>query len=175
MECIPSDEMTIVPLNRGVSLDEFDCGDADLNEFLKKDSFAYSEKAIAKTYVALYRNNPVGFFSICTDAIRLSADEKLDELGVEKPHADYPALKIARLGVQKEHQKCDVGSFLVKNVIGKAIALSEVVGCRFVTVDAYPKSLGFYKKCNFIENQAETGRLNTSMRLDLISFFSVKN
>ncbi len=166
-EIILSD-ITVAVLRKGVNLDSFDCGDMDLNSFLKTDAPIYEEKHIAKTYVGVYQNEPVGFFSICTDAIRLSKEEKLEEFGAEKPHSDYPAVKIARLAVSKNHSSKKVGTYLVKQAIGKIIGLSEQVGCRFVTVDAYPSVIGFYEKCGFVRNAKELCGSNISMRLDLI-------
>ena len=169
-DAIPEAELTVTRLTRGFDVASFDCGDADLNEFLKNDSFKHDANGVAKTFVCLYQNKPVGFFSICADAIRLSQDEKISSFGEIKPYADYPAIKIARLGVDKNFQSKSIGSFMVSLIIGKAIALSRDVGCRFVTVDAYAQQVGFYKKCRFIENLGDKTKRNVSMRLDLIAY-----
>jgi len=168
MQAIPPEDMTVAVLRKGINLDRFNCGDDDLNSFLKSDAFIYEEKKIAKTYIVLYQNEPIGFFSICADAIRLSREERFDEFGVEKPHADYPAIKIARLAVSKSHSDKGVGTYMVKQAVGKTIGLSEQVGCRFVTVDAYPAAIRFYEGCGFVRNLAEKSGTNASMRLDLI-------
>lgn len=167
-EQILESQITVAPLNRGINLDSFDCGDGDLNDFLKKDSFSYSEKGIARTYVCLFQNQPVGFFSICADAIRLSVEERNSEFGKQKAHPDYPALKIARLAVSKNFQKRGIGAYMVKLVIGKAFGISEQIGCRFVTVDAYAKNESFYRKLGFLNNQEDRSGQNISMRFDLI-------
>lgn len=162
--------MTIVLLKSGISVDKFDCGDADLNEFIRKDAFEYGKKHLAQTYVALYNNEPIAFISICMDCIRLSDEEKVDEFGQNKTHPDFPALKIARLGTAKSYQDKGVGKFLVRYIIGKAIELSDNVGCRFVTVDANPneRTIKFYADLQFIRNQKDHSGENVSMRLDLI-------
>ena len=170
MGSFPLNDIVIVPLNKGTDLEPFDCKDADLNEFLRKDAFTYEKQQLAKTYIALHENKPIGFFSICTDAIRLSHEERQNEFGVDKPHPDYPAIKIARLAVDCRVARQGVGTHLVKKGVGKAIEISKEVACRFVTVDAYPNMEKFYLSCGFIRNTADGGGHNVSMRLDLIGF-----
>lgn len=154
-------------MNKGLDLSSFDCADSDLNDFLKKDALAHEEKNIVKTYVCLYRNNPIGFFSVCMDAIKLSSTEREEEFGKPKQYPDYPAIKIARLAVSKNVQNRGIGTFMVKIVIGKAIEISKSIGCRFVTVDAYPKQAGFYARLDFITNTHDKSGDNVSMRYDL--------
>ncbi|MBI3588149.1 GNAT family N-acetyltransferase [Candidatus Micrarchaeota archaeon] len=170
---LPVNDLTITALNPGVSLDTFNCDDSDLNDFLKKDAPVYEHNGIARTYVCLYQNSPIGFFSICADAIRLSMEERKGEFGKGKLHPDYPAMKIARLGVSADFQGRGVGTSLVKIAIGKAISLSREIGCRFVTVDSYPKQVDFYLKCGFIRNLEDKSGENVSLRLDLLDYLSL--
>ncbi len=170
MAKLPLEELTIVLLKKGIAVDEFNCGDDDLNDFLKTDAFAYGDNELAQTYVALYQNTPVAFVSLCTDAIKLSKEEMEQEFGKEKPHPDYPAMKIARLAVAEAYKSSDVGTAMVKYAVGRAIEISESIGCRFVTTDAYESKAGFYEKCNFIRNQKDSSGQNVSMRLDLLPF-----
>ncbi|MFH0835641.1 MAG: GNAT family N-acetyltransferase [Candidatus Micrarchaeota archaeon] len=164
---IHANGLSVVNLSKRFGLESFDCGDEDLNEFLKRDSFSHEDKGIARTYVCLQENHAIGFFSACADAIRLSVEEARSEFGKPKTYRDYPAVKIARLAVSKKHQNRGIGSFLVKLVVGKAVELSKSIGCRFVTVDAYPKQAGFYKKLGFVENLEDASGENVSMRFDL--------
>jgi len=101
------------------------------------------------------------------DAIKLSSTEREEEFGKPKQYPDYPAIKIARLAVSKNVQNRGIGTFMVKIVIGKAIEISKSIGCRFVTVDAYPKQAGFYARLDFITNTHDKSGDNVSMRYDL--------
>ena len=49
--------------------------------------------------------------------------------------------------------------------------LAELVGCRLLTLDAYPQSVEFYKKLGFVENKAKVYQEKThpSMRFDLFA------
>ena len=165
---IPASELLIVPLNPGMNLSSFDCRDQDLNEFLKEDAFLYQKNGMAQTYVCQYANQPVGFFSLCCDAIKLSSTEKEEEFGMDKQHKDFPAVKIARLATSASHKKRRIGTIMVKYIIGMALEFSKKIGCRFITVDAYPNSVDFYMRLKFIKNLKDGSGKNVSMRLDLI-------
>jgi hypothetical protein len=158
------------PISPLYNISDFNCGDQDLNEFLKVDSFNYKEKKLANTTLVIYQEKVIGFFSLCTDAIKLDPDEKEEYNIKNKPISEYPSVKIARLGVDINFQKKGVGSILIKLAIGLIRdRLNEHIGCRFITVDAYPDKISFYEKYNFVRNQHQkyTKKQNyISMRFD---------
>ncbi|MDD1745598.1 MAG: GNAT family N-acetyltransferase, partial [Candidatus Methanoperedens sp.] len=61
----------------------------------------------------------------------------------------YPAIKIARLAVDRRLEKRGVGRYILLAAVGKAISVSNDIGCRYITVDSKPESTGFYEKHNF--------------------------
>ena len=161
----------VVPLNEAGALDEFDSGDSDLNDFIRQSAKGYESRRLARTYVCLQDGRPVGYYSLCADAIRLSKAERLESFGKAKPHAEYPAAKIARLAVDKRKQGTGLGRRLVQHAVGQSLAVSATIGCRFVTVDAYPAATAFYAKLGFQLNQNEPAKpQNASLRLDIERF-----
>ncbi len=54
----------------------FDCGDCDLNEFLKEDAFHYQKGKIAVTYLCFYSGVVAGYYSISNDAIEIKGKAK---------------------------------------------------------------------------------------------------
>ena len=139
--------LKIVLLSSNYDLSEFDCGDIGLNEFLKHDSFYYQDNCFARTFLALYNNEIIGFFSLVNDSIKLKEDEK-ENL---KNLSEYPSVKIARLAIDKRKQGLGFGKLLIK------IALGIILECkhgasRFIVVDSYQNNLGFYEKLGFVSN-----------------------
>jgi hypothetical protein len=59
----------------------------------------------------------------------------------------------------------------VRYAYATAIDLTEQVGCRLLTLDAYPASIAFYERLGFVCNQAKAyeGKAHPSMRLDLFA------
>ncbi|MDP3741982.1 MAG: GNAT family N-acetyltransferase [Candidatus Micrarchaeota archaeon] len=174
MDKIPTDELDLVKLSSGFDLSAFDCNDSDLNSFLKEDALTYQTSSLAVTYLCLYKNQVIGYFSLSSDAIRLELEEK-DNLAEPKQRlGEYPAVKIARLGVNKSFVNQGVGTFLVKAAMGKiAGVIVKEIGCRFVTVDAYEQAIEFYKKLGFVQNLAKKRKSGLSMRFDLIDYIKL--
>jgi GNAT superfamily N-acetyltransferase len=164
-------ELDIVKLSHGFDLSAFDCGDADLNSFLKDDALPYQNDSLAVTYLCLYRNQVVGYFSLSSDAIRLDPDEKETMPEPKRRLGEYPAIKIGRLAVHNNYRKHGIGTFLIKAAMGKiSDEIIKEIGCRYVTVDAYEQAVEFYKKLDFVQNLAKKRKTGLSMRYDLMDF-----
>lgn len=171
---IEFNELDVVKLSAGFDLSNFDCGDSDLNSFLKDDALLYQNGSLAITYVCLYKNQIVGYFSFCSDAIRLEVEEKEAMPEPKRRLGEYPAVKIARLAIHKDFARRGIGTFLVKAAMGKiAGAIIKEIGCRFVTVDAYDQAIDFYIKLGFIQNLSKKRKTGLSMRYDLIDYIKL--
>ena len=167
-DSIDSSKIKIVRLSSVYDLKRFDCGDADLNDFIQNDSLKYEGERLASTFLVIYEEKLVaGFFSLVNDSIRLKDDE---EDGLQKI-IEYPATKIARLAVQKEIQRRGLGMLMIK------IAIALILECkhgasRFVTVDSYPAAVRWYERFGFIRNRhSKYVRKDdfVSMRYDLLN------
>lgn len=62
-----------------------------------------------------------------------------------------------------------VGTALVRIALAIGADVSERMGCRLLTVDAYPESVAFYERLGFVRNRAKVyqGREHPSLRLDI--------
>lgn len=147
---ISFNDLKIERLHKNHALSGFHCGVNDLDEFLKEDSLQQMRFKFNVTYICKYNSKIIGYFTICSDAIRfkiIKDEDKylLQSKGVEYPN--LPALKICRLGIHRDYQSNGIGTHLVSLIIRQALELSERVGLRFITVDAYfqSKSWKFYR------------------------------
>jgi len=150
--------------------EKFDCGDSDLNEFLKEDALNYMKGKIAVTYLCLYECEVIGFYCLANDAIEVKGKPKkvLKRLG--KPQRTYPAIKIGRLGIDKRFAGKGVGSRIIEITIGTALTHSDNVGCKYLSVDAYdePYVIRFYEKNGFMHLKTKKRRKKIPMYLDLL-------
>jgi GNAT superfamily N-acetyltransferase len=133
----------------------FDCDDSDLNDFIQKDANDHAIQLLAKTYslkpiAAGGKIPPVAFISLMNDAIPLSETQKKELPDKKQRYRYYPAVKIARLGVQKIFQGRNIGTHLI-NLTKIIFTTNNRTGCRFLTVDAYnqEKVIKFYNKNDF--------------------------
>lgn len=148
----------LLRLAHDYSIKAFDCDDSDLNEFLLKDSCPQLGELFSVTYLLEEKgkNKTVAFFTLVNDKIKLEDAKSKSfwksRIGKKIPHnkrrRDYPAVKIGRLGVDKDYKGKRIGT-LILDYIKIWFIEKNKTGCRFVTVDAYVKSLGFYEKNGF--------------------------
>ncbi len=64
--------MKIVRLTQDHIFKPFDCGEADLNDFLLQDAKQYLKGLLAVTYIVEDENSTVAFFSLSNDRISLA-------------------------------------------------------------------------------------------------------
>jgi len=148
MEKIPNKDLHIVSLTNRHELNSFNCKSDELNDFLKTDALKDQEVMVTKTYLCYWKEKIVGFFSILSDTIEVKA---IDDNDCVKgyPYPKYPGIKIARLAVDREFERRDVGTFLFLAAIGASMSVSDIIGCRYLTVDSKTDSIDFYKKLHF--------------------------
>ena len=137
-------ELKIVPYTEHHDVSRFESRTADLNDFLKEDALENQKELVNKTFLCCRFNQLVGYITFTTDIIEKEEVQKEGRIRV--PYKEYPAIKIARLAVDKKYERKGVGGFLLLAAVGKALKISDDVGCRFITVDSKQDSIGFYEK-----------------------------
>ena len=145
-------------LQLGETVESFDCGDTDLNDFIINEAHHYRKALIAVTYVLEHRgtNEVVGYFSLANDRVSVTDFENKTDFNRfrkrrfvnEKRLQSYPAVKLCRLGVAQSIRGKNVGSMLLDFI--KLYFIGEnKIGCRFITVDAYINAVPFYEHNDF--------------------------
>jgi len=148
MEKIPYGELQNVPLTKRLNLTSFESTNADLNDFLKNDALVDQEWMVSKTYLCCLKKSITGYITLVTDTLEVKVVDEKD--GIKGyPYHKYPCVRIARLAVDKTFERRGIGRFLMLAAIGMAIDVSSKIGCRYITVDSKPGSVGFYEKHGF--------------------------
>lgn len=122
---------------------DFDCGDQDINAFFERSLDEVLLKN-SQVYVLTTKVELVGFFAIAMSSIRAVIDER------EHKH---PVCLLCQLGINLFFQNQGFGSYLIEQVIERAMIISNNIGCKGIIVETYNKELvnGFYKNKSFIE------------------------
>lgn len=126
-------------------LTNFCCGLNDMDDFLKNDALFQQEEKFNVTYLVYCDNNLVGFFSLLSDNIEIRNIG--DDFII--PYETCPAVKIGRLAIDKKYSNQGFGTVLLDNICGNIKLISEKLGVRFITVDAYCDVRKFYYKNKF--------------------------
>lgn len=146
-------------LSAGENVDSFNCGDADLNDFLLNEAALYRKSLLAVTYVFEEKSTKqvAAFFSLANDRVSLSDFESKAEFNRfrkkrfpnEKRLKSYPAAKLCRFGVDESMKGQSIGTILL-DFIKSYFVVDNKTGCRFLTVDAYADAVPFYLKNGFV-------------------------
>lgn len=147
MNSIKPNDLNIRKLTPKECITGFDCGDEDLNEFIKEDALNQMDAKINVTYLCKYRGHVAAFFTLSADSIKTVNISEEDKRFLEHKGITYnylPALKLCQLAVTQKYKSNHIGTYLVEKVIRQALDLSENIGLRYITVDAYIKTHKFY-------------------------------
>ncbi|MGK7920833.1 MAG: hypothetical protein AB4080_12595 [Trichodesmium sp.] len=87
-----------LPLDGSVNRENFDCGNSDLNEYLKKYARQNHRKGIATTFIAIpnaENRNVIGYYSVSMAEIKRESLPETYRQGL--PRYPLPAMKIGKL------------------------------------------------------------------------------
>jgi predicted N-acetyltransferase YhbS len=170
-------EVEIRQIELGDRLTGLSLGDAQftaLKTFLEKRARSFHQQNLARTYIAVTlseRPRVAGYMTlVCGEVETKDGYDLLDGIDVSFQYSHYPAIKIARLAVDRRWRGLNLGSKLVQLALGTAKdIICPAVGCRFVVVDAKRTSVGFYTRLGFtsIDTQDNRARNEPVMFIDL--------
>ena len=165
-------------IDADTKIKSFDCGDADLNDFLFSDALNYFKSMMALTYLLedTVNDRTVAYYSLPNDKIVFDPVEKKlwNRLNRRVPNSkrrkEYPAVKIGRLAVSQEYAGKQIGKMILLQ-IKHVFSTMRRSACRFITVDAYAAAVPFYEKCGFMFlSEKDRNSSTRAMYFDLINF-----
>lgn len=141
----------IVDLSEDSRRDEFDCGIEQLNTFLKRYARQNQEIHIARSFAAVDLNNRVvGYYSLASASVAFQSLPEHATKGL--PKYPIPAVRLARLAVDRGHQGKGLGETLLVDALHRIISVSKDIGVKVVLVDAKNENAKtFYQKYDFIQ------------------------
>ncbi len=155
-------DLELVLLAEHHELAGLDCGNDQLNTWLIDHALASQRADLARTYLALEGDAVVGYVSLTTGSIRREDAPKRYARGM--PRHPIPMILIARLAVDRSHQRRRLGSRLLAEALRRAVAASDAAAARLVVVDAIDEdAAAFYRRWGFIEVPEHPHRLFRKM------------
>ena len=144
------------PLSPEHDKENFDCGDDELNLFLKTQAGQRQRKHNAVTHVAvdsqLKDGSKIiyGYYTLSNSSLEYQLLPPL-EAKHASPKEKVPALKLGRLARNRLYTRPGFGEIILMDAFKRAIDLSEEVGFYLIDVDVLNSRLiPFYKKYGFV-------------------------
>ena len=141
--------------------DVFDSGTPSLDSWLQQSALLSDSKRQSRTYVWCEDNKTVAaFFSLAPHVIeRAELSPKLARGNLN----EIPSILLARLALDRYYQGRGLGAELLTDALSRAVAASNLVGGRYVVVDAIDDRAGlFYEHFGFA--RCDSGTLRRYLR-----------
>uniref|UniRef100_UPI001C4EC3F3 GNAT family N-acetyltransferase n=1 Tax=Crenothrix polyspora TaxID=360316 RepID=UPI001C4EC3F3 len=143
--------MRILPLTGQHNRQDFNCGQVELNIWLRQVARQHQDKGLSKTFVALQDESLAsicGFYALSLAEI----DRRfLPEAYQKKLPQRIPGVRLGRLAVDLRYQKKGLGELLLMDAIARARRIHQDVGVVGLFVDAIDENAsGFYRQYGFL-------------------------
>ena len=136
------------PLAASHRLDDFECGEAVLDDWLKRRALSLQSSGASRTFVVTDEGGHVrGYYAMAAGAV----SHQLATSGVRRNMPDpVPVMVLARLAVDRRAQGLHLGAALLQDAVSRAVAVSRNAGVRALLVHAlHEKARQFYEHYGF--------------------------
>lgn len=125
------------PISKTHDREAFDCGEADLNEFLRRHARQSHEKGGAKTFIAAPVDDGkrvLGFYSLSPASIDYARTPALVKKGLAR--YDVPVFRLGRLAVDRTVQGYGLGGQLLLTAGRRCLLAAVEVGGVALLIEA---------------------------------------
>lgn len=128
----------------------FNCGQDDLNTFIRQYASQHQKSGTSKTYVAVADNMHVkGFYCLSSTSIGFDAVDA--EFTKRLPRYPLPCVVVGRFAVDQTVQGQGIGKLLLAHALNQVSKVAQIVGVNFVVIHAKnQKVMEFYHRFGFI-------------------------
>ncbi|MCC0176462.1 GNAT family N-acetyltransferase [Waterburya agarophytonicola K14] len=134
-------------------VENFDCGEISLNDWLIKRALKNDLGDASRTYVVCCDNTVVAYYSLHLGCIQHSVAVRKIKPNMPDP---IPAIVLGRLAVDELHQGKGLARALIKDMFLRAIQVSDLAGTKAVVVKALnDKVTAFYQSFGFVQSKTD--------------------
>lgn len=154
-----------IPLAATHLLDEFACGEASLDEWLKRRALTNQFSGASRTFVVTDQEGRVcGYYAMAAGAVSHQAATSRVRRNMPDP---VPVMVLARLAVDRRAHGIKLGASLLLDAVGRAVSVSQHAGVRALLVHAlHDRAKQFYVHHGF--QQSPQHPMTLMLRLDSV-------
>ncbi len=148
----------IEKLDRTHAVEQFTCGQPELDRFLIRHALQAQQSNASQTYVAVGDGEVVGFYTIVAgEARHADAPERVVK---GMPRHPIPLLVLARLAVHINAQGRGLGRGLLLDALERTLQVADVIGVRALAVHAKNEpAAAFYRHFGFMPSPTDPRHL----------------
>jgi GNAT superfamily N-acetyltransferase len=155
------------PLARQHELDKFACGEPALDQWLKKHSRAANASESARVFVVTTDDDiatVVGYYALAAAHVEPADATERAKKG-QPSRRPVPAVLLARLAVDEQHQGAGLGRSLLQDVLLRCVEAADAIGVRVLLVHAkHGRARGWYEQYGFEQSPTDPLHLMLLMK-----------
>lgn len=150
--------LRIEKLHRTHAVEQFNCGQPELDRFLKRHALQAQQANSSQTYVAVSNGEVLGFYTIVAGEVQHADAPERVVKGM--PRHPIPLLVLARLAVHTKAQGRGLGAGLLLDALGRTLQVADVIGVRALAVHAKDdRAIAFYRHFGFTPSPTDPQHL----------------
>ena len=129
----------------------FNCGQDDLNKFIKQYASQHQKSGTSKTYVAIDDDTQQvrGFYCLSSTSIGFDGVDAV--LTQRLPRYPLACVVIGRFAVDQTAQGRGIGKVLLAHALKQVSKVAQIIGVNFIVIHAKDqKAMEFYQRFGFI-------------------------
>lgn len=136
------------PLSASHRLDQFECGESVLDEWLKRRAMANQLSGADRTFVVADQDSRIcGYYAMAAGVVSHPMATSSVRRNMPDP---IPVMVLARLAVDHRTQGMHLGASLLQDAVNRALAVSHNAGVRALLVHAlHDRAKQFYTHYGF--------------------------
>jgi GNAT superfamily N-acetyltransferase len=144
----------IEKLRREHRLDTFDCGQPELNSWLKKHALQNQSSNATQTYVGVVSGIVAGYYSLAVAQVEYTdAPERLQKGLARHP---IPIMLLARLAVHLDFQRKGIGRALLRDAVLRTLQAADIAGIGALAVHAKDEAARrYYESFDFASSPTD--------------------
>ncbi|MCC7180409.1 MAG: GNAT family N-acetyltransferase [Acidobacteria bacterium] len=142
-------------------LTAFDCGQPELNEWLRRQALKNEASGASRTYVTCVEGRVVGYYALATGAVARAAATGKVRRQMPDP---IPVMIIGRLAVDAGHQGRGLGYGLLRDALLRTLQVATQTGIGAVLLHAMTADAKrFYQRAGFQESPVDPMTMMTAI------------
>lgn len=154
------------PLGKHHRIDQFDCGEPALDEWIARHARGAQSAGSARVYVTTLVDGEtvVGYYALA--AAHVSPEEATERALKGQPQSrPVPAILLVRLAVDRGHQRVGIGRSLLQDALLRCLEAAEAIGARVLLVHAkHEEAKTWYEQYGFEESPSDPLHLLTLLK-----------
>lgn len=151
------------PLTASHDLDNFVCGEPELESWLKRYALQNQAAGSSRTFVVEEEGQVVGYYALAAGSVEFEDAPARIKKGLG--HYPIPVVLLARLAVRVDHQGQGLGKALLKDAMIRTATTAESVGVRAMLVHTMHEGAAeFYRHFGFEPSPTDPQHLMLLMK-----------